>query len=153
MAIPDPFILTAAATVNVTPAQAQAWFLSLRDHPERYRFATHAGFRFTHGSFGEVGARFETQERFWGARLTLRFELCEVGAQHFRFRLLAPPLPLWGAFIIAGTTAPITLRLEVGATTRRGAGVLRLLSGAIRPQIQAEVDHIQTAMETLARPA
>ncbi len=145
-------ILTATAPINVTADQARAWFLSLKEHPERYTFDTHAGFTVTQGDFGEVGSRFETEEVFRGFRATLRFELRDVGAYHFRFRLLAPPLPVWGAFVIAERAAPpITLRLDVGATNRVGAGLLRLplLSGAIRRQIQAEVEHIRASMEGL----
>ena len=48
----------AQAEVGVSLAQAQQWFLSLKDYPQRYRFATHEGVTFVAGDFGEVGARF-----------------------------------------------------------------------------------------------
>ncbi len=41
-------------SIKVSPAQARAWFLSLADHPERYRFDTHKGFSFNQGRIGEV---------------------------------------------------------------------------------------------------
>jgi hypothetical protein len=146
-------IITAEATVNVGTAQARRWFMELETHPERYRFETHAGFAFTQDNgrrFGEIGASFHTWEQFYGLKLTLRFELVEVGEMHFRFRLTRPPLPVWGAFVIQETCNDTThLRLEIGGTNRLGKWLLRfpLVRGAVQRQIRGEVEHIKTSME------
>jgi len=145
--------IQAATTVNVDIVQARQWFVDLETHPERYQFETHAGFAFDEGRFGQVSARFHTHERFYGLRLTLHFKVVESQDQIFRFRLIRPPLPVWGAFIIkvadSGTT---DLRLEVGGTTRLGLWFLQLplVKGAIQRQIQGEVRHIKASMEKLA---
>jgi hypothetical protein len=153
-------VIRAQTAINVGLDEARQWFLDLEKHPERYQFATHAGFRFIQGDFGEVGARFETQERFYGLRLTLRFELSEVGASSFRFRLLQPPLPIWGAFIIERRDADrvdqvdgVILHLDVGGTTELGRRILRLplVHGAIQRQTQAEVEHIKASLEALQK--
>ncbi len=146
-------LLNAQTYINVSQAVARQWFLGLETHPERYQFDTHEGFQFVKGNFGEAGALFETQERFYGLRFTLRFELTEVKDNSFYFRLLSPALPVWGAFVLKAHTAEKTsLALKIGATTRSGRWVLRLplLRGAILRQINAEVEHIKTSMETLA---
>jgi len=144
-------IIEASAPVNVRVPQARQWFEELEGHPERYHFETHAGFSFVKGDFGEVGARFETREQFYGLELTLRFELTEIGDTFFRFRLLRPSLPLWGRFVIAaGRQEMAVLSLEIGALNRPGACLLRLppLKWAIQRQIGAEVGHIKSSMET-----
>jgi hypothetical protein len=148
----ESVIMKAVTPVRVDLADARRWFLELEDHPERYRFETHAGFEFTAGSFGEPGARFQTWEQFYGLKLTLGFELEEVGEAHFRFRLVRPPLPVWGAFVLERASGDATiLRLEIGGTTRLGEWVLRfpLVKGAIQRQIQGEVDHIKKSMENV----
>ena len=143
-------MITAQVPVRVAAGAARRWFMELETHPERYQFETHAGFTFTQGNFGEVGARFQTQERFWGLPLTLSFRLTQVEAQRFHFRLIRPRLPVWGAFTIKeagdGTTV---LRLDVGGTARLGAWMLRLppVGGAVRRQIRGEVEHIKASME------
>ncbi len=147
-------VVRAKTTIDVGLAEARQWFLDLEQHPERYQFATHAGFRFVQGDFGEVGARFETQERFYGLRLTLRFELSEVRTSSFHFRLLQPPLPIWGAFIIEtrdDQSDGVILHLNVGGTTKLGHRFLKLplVHGAIQRQTQAEVEHIKASLETL----
>jgi len=142
--------IKAEETVHVSIAQARQWFMELEKHRERYQFETHAGFAFSQGNFGEVGARFQTWEQFYGLKLTLRFELTEVGDTRFRFRLIRPALPVWGAFAIeeapGGTT---NLSLEIGGTTRLGVWFLRfpLVRGAVQRQIRGEVEHIKTSME------
>jgi len=136
--------------VNVSIAQARQWFVELETHPERYQFETHAGFAFVQGNFGEIGARFQTREQFYGLKLTLRFELTEVGDRHFRFRLLRPALPVWGAFVIEEAPGDNTnLSLEIGGITRLGAWFLRfpLVRDAVQGQIRGEVEHIKALME------
>jgi hypothetical protein len=148
----ESVIMKADAPVNVDLADARRWFLELEDHPERYQFETHAGFEFTAGSFGEAGARFQTWEQFFGLKLTLHFELEEVGETHFRFRLIRPSLPVWGAFVLESTPGNATiLRLEIGGTTGLGRWLLRfpLVKRAVQRQIQGEIDHIKESMENV----
>ena len=145
-------IITAQAPIRVSVDQARRWFMGLERHPERYRFETHAGFAFTQGGFGEIGARFQTWERFFGLRLTLGFELTEVADTRFRFRLFRPPLPVWGAFTIEPADGEtVALRLAIGGTSRLGRWFLRLplIRGAIRRQIRGEVEHIKASMEAV----
>ncbi len=142
--------LEAQTYVEVSQEAARRWFLDLKEHPERYQFDTHAGFTFTQGDFGEVGARFETQERFYGLRLTLRFELTEVGDTEVRFRVLRPPAPIWGAFLLEAEGPQQTLlTLRIGSDNQLGATFLSLplVRGAVQRQIQAEVDNIRDSME------
>lgn len=143
-------IITAQADVQVDMQSARAWFLTLKTHPERYQFATHAGFRFTQGSFGEIGARFRTQEHFHGLQFTLRFILTQVEATRFQFRL--EHLPIWGAFTLDPQGAQSTrLQLDVGGNTSVGRCLLRCppVYQAVKRQIQGEVAHIKTSMETI----
>jgi hypothetical protein len=146
-------ILQASTSVNVSAEQARQWFLSLKAHPERYQFETHAGFAFTQGNFGEIGARFQTREQFHGLKINLHFELTETSQSHFRFRLLRPPLPIWCAFrLIEATTDNTTnLHLEVGGIISLGLWFLRLpiIKRTIQKQIQSEVDHIKVSMEAV----
>jgi hypothetical protein len=151
-------VLCAQTEVNVTVDQARAWFLSLRDHPERYRFATHDGVTFVAGDFGQAGARFQTRERFFAnvfARCTwtLRFQVAEVAETAFRFCLLKPAWAgVWGAFILNELgAASVSLRLEIGAATRLGKWLLRWqpVRTAVRRQIAGEVAHIKASMEAL----
>jgi hypothetical protein len=143
--------ISAQTVVNVSVSQAQDWFLSLKDHPERYRFATHAGFEFVQGNFGDVRARFKTREKFYFLKQELLFELVEVDEASFRFRLLSPSwLHVWGAFIVQELSLKsIALRLEIGSTTQYGQLWLRFypLAAAIRRQITQEVTHIKASME------
>ena len=62
--------------VNVSVDRARDWFLSLEEHPERYRFATHEGIEFAGGNFGDVGARFRTREKFYFLKLELTETEC-----------------------------------------------------------------------------
>ena len=145
-------VIKAEATVHVSVAQARQWFMELETHPERYQFETHAGFAFTQGNFGEIGARFQTREQFYGLKLTLCFELTEVGDKHFRFRLICPALPVWGAFAIEEAPGDNTsLNLTIGGTTRLGVWWLRLplVRGAVQGQIRGEVEHIKASMEAI----
>jgi hypothetical protein len=142
-------MITAETLVQVAAAAARRWFVELETHPERYRFATHAGFTFTRGNFGEIGARFQTRERFCGLPLTLSFELTDVEDTCFRFRLARPPLPVWGAFTIEDAGGETTvLRLAIGGTTRPGTWFLRFppVRSAVRRQIRSEVEHIKASM-------
>jgi hypothetical protein len=144
-------ILDARASIDVSVEQARDWFLSLKEHPERYRFNTHEGFEFVEGSFGEVGARFRTRERFLGLKLDLLFELIRVGTSGFWFRLAHPgSLAVWGRFHVErGGEGSSLLSLAVGSETRVGQLMLRLfpVNAAIRRQIQGEVGHIKASME------
>lgn len=150
----SPTIISAQTVVNVPITQAREWFLSLKDHPERYRFATHEGFEFVQGNFGDVGARFKTREKFYFLKLELLFELIEVDETSFRFRLVSPGwLRVWGAFVVGRSSPESTaLCLEIGSTTQSGQVWLRLypLAAAIRRQIENEVIHIKASMEKVA---
>ncbi len=144
--------LTAETEIDVSLDQARAWFLSLADHPERYQFATHAGFTFTHGRFGEPGARFETEEGFHGLQLTLKFELTHVEETRFVFRVLEPVTGVWGYFDLApGDSEATRLRLAVGSDEKVKRSLLRapLVQGAVQSQIEREVNHIKQSMESL----
>jgi hypothetical protein len=146
----QPWAVRAETTVNVGVPHARRWFLELETHPERYQFETHAGFAFSQGNFGEIGARFQTWEQFHGLKINLHFELTATSDYHFQFRLLRPPLPIWGAFFIEKASDNTTnLRLEVGGTTTVGWCLLKfpLIRKAVQRQIQGEVGHIKTSME------
>lgn len=143
-------ILEARARVGVDLERARQWFLDLKTHPERYAFETHEGFTFTRGDFGQTGAQFETREAFHGLRIRLRFELVELGAQSFRFRLLKPPFPIWGAFVLEPVTAgEVVLRLVIGSAGPMGRLVLSFppIRNAVLGQIRGEVEHIRDAIE------
>jgi hypothetical protein len=145
-------LLEASTTVDVSPPQARAWFLSLADHPERYVFDTHMGFTFTRGSFGEPGARFQTEERFRGLTQTLKFELTEVGDDRFSFVLRAPVPGVWGTFRLSrradGTT---DLSLTIGSDHRPARWLLGVppVRSAVQTQIRREVAHIKHSMESI----
>ncbi|MGD2176301.1 MAG: hypothetical protein PVG71_00605 [Anaerolineae bacterium] len=144
-------ILTAQTVVDVPVEQARDWFFSLEEHPERYQFETHEGFEFVEGSFGEVGARFKTRERFFFLKLELLFELTEVGESEFWFRLVRPgPMQLWGRFDIdrEGEERSL-LSLAIGSETRVGQLTLRSfpVATAVHRQIHGEVGHIKASME------
>jgi len=145
-------VIKAEARLDVSIAQARKWFMELETHPERYPFETHAGFAFVQGNFGEIGARFQTREQFYGLKLRLCFELTDVGDRHFRFRLIRPALPVWGAFVIEEAPGDNTnLCLEIGGITRPGAWFLRLplVRDAVQGQIRGEVGHIKASMEAI----
>ncbi len=148
--MPGP-ILTARALVDAPPRQARHWFLSLEEEPERYQFDTHAGFEFVQGSFGQIGARFRTLERFLFLQLALLFELTEISESYFLFRLVRPMcLEIWGRFAIEGAGEDKTrLSLDVGSETGLGRLILRCypVAAAIRRQICLEVTHIKTSIE------
>lgn len=148
-------MISAEDVVNFSTEQAREWFLSLKDHPERYRFGTHEGFEFLEGNFGEVGSRFKTRERFQFLTLELYFEMVEVDDISFRFRLTKPAwMDVWGRFsMLELSPEAITFRIEIGSDTRRGGWWLSLppVAGAIREQITGEVYHIGESMESIAR--
>ncbi len=151
-------VLGAQTNINATPEEAKQWFLELSDHPDRYEFESHQGFTFTHGAFGEVGARFETQETFMGVTQTLKFRLTEVGDRQFTFHLAQPLNGIWGRFVLSENllrdNSPITeLRLEIGGDTRFKRLLLRtpVISQAIHAQIQSEVDHIKRSIERITQ--
>ena len=147
-------IISAEREVNVSVDRARDWFLSLEDHPERYRFATHEGIEFVGGNFGDVGARFRTREKFYCLKLELLFELVEVDETSFRFRLIRPAwMNVWGRFLMRELSPGcVSLRLEIGSDTRRGQSWLKFspVAAAIRQQITREVEHIKESMESVA---
>lgn len=148
-----PAIISAESAVNVSASQARGWFLSLKDHPERYRFATHESFVFVRGDFGEVGSRFKTREKFPLLTLELLFELIEIDDNSIRFRLIRPAgLGIWGAFRVEEPSSEsVLLQLEIGSTSRLGRLVLGFypVTAAIRGQITGEVTHIKASMEAV----
>jgi len=146
-------LLTAQEIVQVPAETARKWFLELQNHPERYQFNTHAGFTVTTGSFGEMGSEFQTLERFYRIPIKLSFELTEVGAFTFRFRLQRPPLPIWGAYAIEPVTeGTCRVSLSIGATASGAAWFLSLplVRPGIEGQIQREVEHVKRSMERMA---
>lgn len=148
-------ILRAQADVDVTVEQARDWFLSLREHPDRYQFDTHEGFQFVEGDFGEIGARFKTREQFLFFKLELLFELTEVEGSAFWFRLIRPvSMGIWGRFDInAGEEKGTRLSLDIGSETRAGQLMLRCYPVAVlvHGQIYREVSHIKRSMERAFR--
>jgi hypothetical protein len=144
-------ILNAAAVVNVSVEKARDWFFSLERHPERYQFATHEGFEFVEGSFGEIGARFKTREKFFCLKVEMLFEVKEVGESEFLFRLVRPgSLGVWGRFEIERDDQERSLlSLAIGSGTRFGHLMLRFfpVATAIHQQIHREVRHIKASME------
>lgn len=143
-------ILKAETRVDVPVGAARDWFLSLKEHPERYTFETHEGFEFEEGSFGEVGARFKTREQFFFLRLELLFELTAVRETTFRFSLARPSsIGVWGRFEIEEDQGHSLLSLSIGSETRVGQLLLRCypLAAAVYRQIRSEVHHIKSSME------
>lgn len=147
-------ILSVQAVVDVPLDQAREWFLSLKEHPDRYQFDTHAGFEFVEGRFGEVGARFETQEKFLFFPLRPLFELTRVDKFEFWFRLIRPlPMGIWGRFGIEQVDKRRTrLSLDIGSETEVGELLLRCypVGALIRQQIHREVGHIKSSMERMS---
>jgi hypothetical protein len=148
-------VLSAQIDVNVSVEQARDWFLSLKEHPERYQFDTHEGFQFVEGDFGEIGARFKTREKFLFLKLELLFELTEVRGAKFWFRLIRPlRMGIWGRFDIEGAGEQETrVSLDIGSETRAGQLVLRCYPVAVvvHRQIYREVSHIKRSMEQTFR--
>ena len=145
-------VFYAEEVVAISPQQAREWFLALGQHPERYRFETHEGFSFTKGSFGKVGARFDTREAFWGVRVRLRFELTEVSETAFAFRQYTPIPGIWGKFRILQTEEGGTrIRLTIGGENWLTRACLRLpgVRTAVKRQIEGEVAHIARSMAEL----
>lgn len=145
-------MLTATTTIQASRTSVRAWFLSLNEHPERYRFDTHSGFQIVAGDFGEIGSRFFTREVFAGFPLTLHFTLDEVGEFYFHFRVRNLPLKIWGQFTIVESSSDVTrLSLDVGSDMALGETFLRssFLGRAVQHQIQSEVDHIKCSIEAL----
>ena len=149
-------MISAEKEVSVPVDGARDWFLSLEEHPERYRFATHEGIEFAGGNFGDVGARFKTRETFYFLKLELLFELVDVDESSFRFRLIRPAwMDVWGMFSVRESgPGSVVLRLEIGSNTRRGQRWLKLspVAATIRRQIMGEVDHIGESMEKVCAP-
>lgn len=148
-------VLSARTNVGVSVKQARDWFLSLREHPERYKFDTHEGFQFVEGDFGEIGARFKTREKFLFLKLELLFELTEVRGSKLWFRLIRPlRMGIWGSFDIEGAGEQGTrLSLDIGSETRAGQLLLRCYPVAVvvHRQIYREVSHIKRSMEQIFR--
>ena len=143
-------VLTAQTAIAKPAQTVREWFLSLQDHPERYRFASHEGFFFDEGGFGAVGARFHTIEHFSGLRMTLHFALSNIGDWHFSFDLQRPISGVWGTFGIEEVNEnSSTLTLNVGSRSKIGRTVLHLplIRQAVQKQIQAEVEHVRTCIQ------
>jgi len=144
-------IISAENQVGVSVEAARDWFLSLKEHPERYTFDTHEGFEFEQGDFGEVGARFKTRETFLFLRLELLFELAEVRERAFVFWLRRPScIGVWGRFEIRENNEGQTiLSLHVGSETRLGQLLLRSypVTTAVHRQIRKEVQNAKLSME------
>jgi hypothetical protein len=133
--------------------QVRDWFLSLREHPERYQFDTHAGFEFVQGDFGEPGARFRTRERFACLVLELSFELTRVERSEFWFRLARPrAMGIWGKFDLEpGGEGRTVVSLAIGSETRAGQLILRAypVAALVDSQIHAEVEHVKASIERM----
>jgi len=149
-------VISTEREVNVSVDHAREWFLSLEEHPERYRFATHEGIEFAGGNFGDVGARFRTREKFYFLKLGLLFELIDINESSFRFRLVKPAwMDVWGMFSMQESgPGRVILRLEIGSDTRRGQWWLKFspVAAAIRQQLTGEVEHIKESMEKVCAP-
>ena len=145
-------MISAEKEVGVSVDQARDWFLSLNEHPEFYRFATHEGIEFAGGNFGDVGAQFRTREKFYLFKLDLLFELVDVDEGSFRFRLIRPAwMDVWGMFSVRESgSGRVILRLDIGSDTRRGQSWLKFspVAAAVQRQITGEVGHIKESMET-----
>jgi hypothetical protein len=143
-------LMTAQTVVAIDSEGARQWFLQLKDHPENYAFASHAGFIFTEGDFGEVGARFFTIERFHGFPLKLSFRLSAINATSFTFDLLKPLSNIKGEFSITqheNNTCTLTLTVSTGSNYTHRLLSIRPLYSAVQQQISREVNHIKTSME------
>jgi hypothetical protein len=147
-------VIRAEQEVNVTIDEARNWFLSLQEHPERYRFETHMGIEFVKGTFGEAGTRFKTREKFLFLTIDLQYELVEVDERSFAFRLLNLPwFHIWGAFRVKKRNAHnVLLALEIGASQPLGRSFLSfyLVKTAVNGQVHREVAHIKQSMESLS---
>ena len=149
--MPEQQLLLQAETVIETDMKHLVqWFMDLKDHPENYAFASHQGFFFTSGDFGEVGARFYTLERFHGLPLKLSFQLSGISDTSFTFDLLKPLSHIQGAFAMHAQS-PQETRLTLSVSTNsdfvRQLFKLPLLRSAIQNQIDAEVRHIKSRVE------
>ena len=147
-------ILGVRTEVSAPVDAVRGWFLSLKDHPERYAFETHGGFTFEEGGFGEPGARFTTREQFLFVPIELRFELTDVQESTFSFRLLRPAvLEIWGRFEIERAGAERSLlALRIGSETRAGQLFLRFypVAAVVHRQICGEVRHIKQSIQALS---
>jgi len=145
-------VLRASTGVDASPDEARRWFRALEERPELYQSGTHGGFVFTEGPFGETGAQFETREWLAGIRIRLRFQMTTVGEESFAFRLLAPPLAVWGAFEIeSAEDGSSRLSLLIGGENGCAEWFLRLplIRSAVQQQIRREVSHIKSSIEHL----
>ena len=146
-------ILTAETDVHVDVDTARQWFLGLKEHPERYAFASHKGFYFIEGDFGEVGARFYTLERFRGIETKLTFTLTEITSDSFTFVLNSPIRNIKGKFTLTERERGLTtIGITVFGRTKRIERLFTLkpLSQAVQKQISGEVQNIKISMESAA---
>ena len=145
-------MISAEEVINVSTEQARDWFFSLEEHPERYRFDTHNGIEFVHGSFGKVGSRFKSREKLSILKTELLFEVTKVGETWFRLKLINPSwADAWARFSMQELSPDsISLQIEIGSDTQRGRSWLKFapVKNAIRKQITGEVAHIKEAMES-----
>jgi len=144
-------LMRAETYVHIEAHNAKQWFFGLKDHPERYTFASHGGFYFIEGNFGEVGSRFYTKERFHGMLLKLTFSLTEVTSNSFAFELLKPIRNIKGIYTITKSDNNMTLvSLSVYARTKRIRLMFKMrpFYRVIQKQINSEVKHIKKSMES-----
>lgn len=142
--------MQAQTVINAPIERVRGWFLTLSDHPERYRFESHEGFVFTRGAFGEIGSEFYTREKFFGIMIKLRFRISDVKKDVFTLSCLPPLKGSWCRFALAAESPEHTcLTLDVNTERRLHAILLNLpgLRNAIQRQINAEVQHIKASIE------
>lgn len=143
-------MMSAYTDVEVSIDDAIQWFLSLKDNPEHYTFATHQGFYFIEGDFGKTGALFYTKERFYGILLKLTFRLTQITPTSFTFDLVKPVHGIKGKYALerrSDTITTITLSVYAQSNTARQLFKLRPFYIAIKNQISGEVQHVKRSME------
>ena len=145
-------VMSAETVVNCGFTTARQWFLGLKDHPERYTFASHLGFYFVEGDFGKVGSIFYTRERFHGLLIKLTFRLSEVTDNSFTFDVIKPISQISGTYSITDLGEnQVKLTLSVFAHARFVRWLLSLgpVHSGVKKQITSEIEHVKKSMETL----
>lgn len=152
-------MIKAAVTIKKPQKQVVAWFKTLKDNLDQYRFSSHQGVRVVSGSLDRPGGMFETKERFGGLLpIGLRFQITQVKANSFTFRLIKPlkSLRIYGQFVVrpvAARQTRLTLRIFVkrpqSLIVKTGQTLMFtwLVRQAIKQQIQAEVAFIRKSIE------
>ena len=152
-------MIKAAVTIKKPQKQIVTWFKTLKDKPDQYRFSSHQGVRVVKGSLDKPGGVFETKERFGGLLpLGLRFQITQVKANSFTFKLIKPlkSLRIYGQFVVRPVSARqsrLTLRIfgkrQQSLMVKTGQILMFNwpVSQAVKQQIQAEVIFIRKAIE------